>query len=115
MRELLVISKLYLQLILATDVLNLNVCVQRHTKRSSCAPEGRRKRLSLAHYSLFIDRKEWGKVFCLTDRQLLVNNLLGELHTSLGARHSKDCPSVAGSYQTVLNELLNLFRKIKES
>lgn len=113
MRKLLVVSKLDFQLVLPTYILDLDVGVQSHSKCSRCSLKGSRKRLALSYNRLFIDRKEWGKVFCLSNRQFLIHNFLSQLNATLRARNSQNSSGMASCNQSILNELLDLFRKIK--
>ena len=114
MRELVLVRKLNLKLVLASDVLYLNVRIQSKTQCPRGTLERLWKRLALSCLRLIIDRKERGEIFCLTDRQFLINNFLGKLDPSLRRRNGEYGPSMTSSDQPILNELLNLFRKVKE-
>ncbi len=106
--------ELNLNLILASDVLDLDLGVQGKLKLLRRPLKGLRSRLALR--GLFTsDRKQRSKSFCLPYRQPLVNDLLCKPQATFVARNGKDCSSMTGSEKTICHKALDSLREVEQT
>ena len=113
-RELFLVFKLNLNLILSTRALHTHVGIKylaKHTgslfkRLRRCRPR-RLRRLS--------GRKQWSKIFCRSYGKALCNNLFCKSNSSILIGNCKNRTCMTSSKFTLKNHLLNYFREIKKA
>ncbi len=113
-RQLFLILKLDLDFILAARALDANVRVK-HLTQNACSLLKRLRRCRARCFRRLSGRKQWGKIFCRTDRQSLCNNLLSKIYARIFIRNRKNCTRMTSSQLAFEDHLLNYLWKIKQA
>ncbi len=105
--KLVLVLELNLNLVLASDLFDLYVCVKNLSQLSGSTLErlwchSPRPRLGT------LDRKQRGKIFCLSYRKAFRHNLLSKPNPAFLCRNCKNGTRVSRSQKALLHHLLNL-------
>ena len=113
-RELFLVFKLNLDLILSTRALHTHVGIKHLTKYTRSLFK-RLRRCRPRRLRCLSGRKQWSKIFCRSYGKALRNNLLRKSNSSFLIGNCKNRSCVTSSKLTLKNHLLNNFREIEKA